>query len=205
MLVIGLIGGIASGKSFVAACFQELGAQILNADQIGHCVLENSNVIGSIRREWPDAVDAKGQVDRKILAEIVFRLPDRGSNLKKLESWTHPLIGQEIDRKLAELRMAGCQAVVLDAPVLLEAGWNSRCQKLVFIDAPLEQRKSRAFTRGWVADELETREGSQLSLQEKRSFATDFIHNGTSEQETRDQVRALWLSWGLPSPDRNQF
>lgn len=197
MLVIGLIGGIASGKSFVAACFQELGAQVLNADQMGHRVLEIPEVIASIGHLWPNAVDASGKVDRKVLAEIVFRSPSHPTNLRQLEALMHPLIGQRIDRQLAELRANECPAVVLDAPVLLEAGWNSKCHKLVFIDTPLAIRKSRSRARGWKPDELEQREGSQLSLQEKRSFATDFIHNGISEEVTRQQVQDLWLAWGL--------
>jgi dephospho-CoA kinase len=197
MLVIGLIGGIASGKSFVAKCFSEEGAEILNADQIGHGVLEITEVVNSIRDLWPETVDSTGRVDRKMLAETVFRSPGHQENLKKLESLVHPLISERIDERFEQLSKTGCQAVVLDAPVLIEAGWNSKCNKVVFVEAPFQVRKTRALARGWEMDELEKREKSQLSLEEKRAVSTDIVHNGNSKEETRKQVSQLWMSWGL--------
>ncbi len=199
MLVIGLIGGVASGKSFVATCFRELGAALLNADQIGHRVLEEVEVVQAIAQNWPEALDAVDQVNRTELAKIVFRSPGHQQNRKKLEQITHPRIGQRIDVELERLRSQGCLAAVLDAPVLLEAGWVSKCDKIVFVEAPLILREQRAIERGWALDELNRREQAQLPLSEKLAMATDVIHNDAAPELTRAQVKRLWKSWGLAS------
>lgn len=198
MLVIGLIGGIASGKSFIASCFHDLGASVLNADELGHRVLEQPDVVRVIQNNWPTAVDADGKVSRSVLAEIVFRSNDR-CQLNTLERITHPRISELINIEIVRLRKLGCPAVVLDAPVMVEAGWASKCDKIVFIDSPLELRQKRALARGWTADELGRRELAQLSLSEKRSLATDSILNGTDPEKTRFQCRQLWNAWGLVS------
>lgn len=197
MLVIGLIGGIASGKSFVANCFRDLGAEVIFADEIGHRVLENVDVIKAIRQEWPQVIDASGNVCRSDLAKVVFRLPHHQLNLEKLERLTHFRIGEQIDIELANLHAKGCLAVVLDAPVLIEAGWFSKCNKIVMVDAPLEVRRQRALARGWPSDELERRERAQLSLAQKEKFATDIIRNDASPEETKSQVCQIWRNWGL--------
>jgi dephospho-CoA kinase len=201
MLVIGLIGGIASGKSFVANCFRELGAEVISADEIGHRVLENIDVVRAIQQEWPQVIDSSGKISRSELAKVVFRATDHSVNLEKLERLTHPRISEQIDMELARLQSAGCAAVVLDAPVLIEAGWAAKCNRVVMVEAPLDVRRSRALGRGWRADELERREQVQSSLARKREFATDIIRNDISPEETRSQVSQTWLKWGLaPRP-----
>jgi dephospho-CoA kinase len=217
MLVIGLVGGVASGKSFVARCFESLGAEVLNADEIGHQILALPAVIAEIRSAWPQVVLLDGTIDRQALAKIVFRTDtpttesagrDRPASpqifnqpLTQLEKITHPAIGICIDQRLSELRAASQIAAVLDAPVLFKAGWQSRCDKIVFVDADLAQRQKRAVERGWPADEIDKREQFQTTLLFKRQNSTDILNNSNSKQETVSQVRQLWLDWGLQLPD----
>ena len=219
MLVIGLVGGVASGKSFVANCFSSLGAEVLNADEIGHQVLALPAVIAEIQSVWPQVVLVDGTIDRQALAKIVFRSdrPDTGSagrdksvtqqtrhqSLNQLEKITHPAIGICIDQRLSELSAAQHMAAVLDAPILFKVGWQTRCDKIVFVHADLDQRRKRAGERGWPADEIERREQYQTTLLFKRQNSTDIIDNSNSKQETVSQVRQLWLSWGLRLPDEN--
>ncbi len=197
MMVIGLIGGVASGKSFVARCFRELGAAVIDADQVGHQVLGRPEVVAAIAKQWPEAINEQGQIDRKRLAEKVFDPSDGRQELGKLEAITHPLIGQEIDAQIAALREQHAVAVVLDAPVLLEAGWSSKCDRVVFVVVPFEVRQQRASRRGWQPDEIQKRERSQRTLEEKQNESTDIIDNSGDEDLTREQVRRLWKQWQL--------
>ena len=196
MLVIGLVGGVASGKSFVASCFEDLGASVLDADKIGHEVLRQSDVISAICNEWPNVQIDEGRIDRASLAEIVFDETNE-SSLEILEAITHPHIGKEISERLRELSSAGCKATVLDASVLIKAGLQNQCDRIVFVDVDLEIRKQRAVCRGWSENELEKRERFQTPVDQKRKFATDILDNSGSPEDTRKQVLELWKKWGL--------
>lgn len=202
MLVIGLTGGIASGKSFVAQCFAELGCQIVDADLIGHHVLTLPNMIGQIRESFGDHVIVDGQVDRRRLAAIVF--PENADapsdELKLLESITHPEIGKWMEIRLLEIEQTkSAQAVILDAPVMFKAQWDRFCDRIVFVHADLKIRKQRAAKRGWAEGDLERRERHQLALAEKRQRATDEVENSGAADKTREQIQALWEKWQLRS------
>jgi len=194
MLVIGLTGGIASGKSFVAECFAGLGCQIVDADVIGHQVLT----------AFGDQVIVDGQVDRRELAGIVFPKDADGPSdeLKLLESITHPEIGKWMELRLLEIEQAkSATAVILDAPVMFKAQWDRFCDRIVFVHADLKIRKQRAAKRGWSEGELERRERHQLALAEKRQKATDEIENSGTADETPDQAnlkRDLRRHWHSP-------
>lgn len=195
-VVIGLTGGVASGKSTVANMFQRLGASVLDGDQVGHEVLNDPDVLSQIQAIWGEDVLEDGVVNRKALGNIVFGAPDR-KQLSALEQITHPIIRQRI---LEELRLATLRktiAVVLDAPLLFEAGWDQLCDKLVFVKSSLAVRTERAKTRGWTDQELKRREDRQMDLQHKEENSTDFIDNSSSQENTLDQVKKLWTSWGL--------
>ena len=201
MLVIGIAGGIACGKSSVAECFQRLGATVLNADQIGHQVLYEPSVRQQIRENWGESIFVNGEVDRSALGRIVFD-PLRGdSELAKLEQITHPLIGQRISDALSHLEQENLPAVVLDAPVMFKAGWDRLCDKIVFVHAEEAIRQQRVAERGWLPEELKRREVRQVSIATKRSRATDVIDNSLSIEETFLQIEALWHRWRLPEPE----
>ena len=200
MLVIGLTGGIASGKSFVAECFAELGCEIVNADLIGHKVLKLPETVERIREAFGDQTVVDGEVDRLALATIVFPkdavAPSK--ELKLLESITHPEIGKWMELQFSEIEQSNsAQAVILDAPVMFKAQWDRFCDRIVFVHADLKIRQQRAALRGWPEGELRRRERQQLPLDQKRERASDEIENSGTADKTREQVRSLWKKWQL--------
>jgi len=199
MLINGLAGGIASGKSFVAACFKQLGAGLIDADKVGHEVLDQLDVQTLLIDRWGAEVVVDQTVDRRRLAGIVFDPKDDGKQLRELEEITHPRIRQRIESQIEELREAGrFPAVVLDAPIMFRAGWDKMCDQIVFVDAPIHVRQQRAATRGWKEGDLERRESRQVAVEEKRELSTCVVDNACGEQQTRSQVSSLWQRWKLP-------
>jgi dephospho-CoA kinase len=195
--VIGLLGGIASGKSLVARAFEELGAAVLDADAAGHEVLRQDEVKRAVRSRWGKSVfGPEGEIDRAALAKIVFDPSPTGRDaLQYLEQLTHPRIGQRLKQEAEALAAAGKhKALVLDAPVMLEAGWHTLCSQIVFVDAPREVRLSRALARGWTEADFTAREAAQESLDVKRRHADVIIDNSGSAEFTQAQVRRLWHS-----------
>jgi dephospho-CoA kinase len=197
MLVIGIVGGVASGKSFVAEQFQRLGAEIIRADQIGHEVLAEVEVRETLRRRWGAAVlDEQGNVSRAAVAQIVFAPPPEGPLQRAfLEQVTHPRIRRKVRRQVDMLTRQGtCPAVVLDVPLLLEAGWDDFCNRIVFVETALELRQQRALQRGWSEADFAAREAAQESLHEKRICADWVIDNSGSPDTTFAQVQNIWRS-----------
>ena len=140
--IIGLLGGVASGKSTVAAELARLGAGVLDADRAGHEVLQLKHIEAAVRRRWGEAVfGPDGHVDRTRLKTIVFARPPAGPPERKyLEGLTHPEIGRLLQGQAAAMEAGGVTIAVLDAPLILEAGWDKLCERLVFVDAPAEVR-----------------------------------------------------------------
>ena len=198
MYVVGILGGIASGKSLITDLLARRGAWIIDADSIGHQVLKTSEVKTLVRRRWGAAVfGADGEVDRPALAAIVFgSSPESETERKILEQFTHPAIGEGIRAELERAAAEGTRIVVLDAPVMLEAGWDHVCDTLVYIDAPRELRRQRALEdRGWKEEDFAAREGAQKSLEKKRSRADFVIDNSTCIDSVEQQVDRLWETW----------
>jgi dephospho-CoA kinase len=204
MRVIGVVGGIGSGKSCVAEQFARLGAQVIRADEIGHEVLRSPDVRDALSRRWGPAVLASdGQIDRAAVARIVFDRSAAGqAELRFLESVTHPRIEASMRARLDQLaRQGNVPAVVVDAAVLLEAGWDRMCDVLVFVDASRAQRIARVCGRGWTAADIASREAAQLSVEEKRKVADGVIDNSGSIDHTFAQVQQFWQSLHLSPPD----
>lgn len=205
MLVIGIAGGIACGKSLVAQQFQRLGAVVLDVDQMGHKVLHDPDALEAITRQWGDCILAEdGNVDRQALAEIVFapEREDQPSQLEILERITHPRIAELVEKQLVHLQMdESIPAVVLDAPIMFKAGWEKYCDKIIFVDVPFELRAKRAMeSRKWSQDELISREQRQMPLAEKRARATNFVDNSGTPEQLFEQINELWTQWGLKLP-----
>ena len=129
MKVIGLLGGVASGKSLVAEQFRRLGAAVLDADRIGHEVLLLPEVREAIRKHFGDKVfGANGEVDRKSLGGLFSAPPPAGPReLTFLEQLTHPEIRRRLRDHVEQMARDGVSAAVLDAPVMLKAGWDKLC------------------------------------------------------------------------------
>ncbi|HLA85393.1 MAG TPA: dephospho-CoA kinase [Thermoguttaceae bacterium] len=196
MKIIGLVGGVASGKSLVARQFETLGAGVLEADAGTYEVLKQPEVEAAIETRWGRRVfGADGRVDRAQLAKIVFApSPDGPAERKYLEQLLHPRIGELVRRKAERLAEQGCPAAVLDAPLLIEAGWDGWCDKIVFVDCPRELRESRAASRGWTQEEFAAREDAQESLDRKRSRADVIIDNAGSPASTQARIERIWHS-----------
>lgn len=203
MKTIGLVGGVASGKSRVAQMLVELGAGLLDADRAGHDVLaEDDEVRHAIRRWWGPAVfNADGSVDRRAVASRVFANGDRGAYDRRfLEELLHPRIRSRLERERGELQSQGRPAVVLDAPLLLEAGWGPMCDVIVMVEAPREVRLERARLRGWTEAQFVRREAAQWTVDKKRSHSNAAVDNRGSEEGLREAVRTLWQQHVQPQP-----
>lgn len=196
MRTIGLVGGVASGKSLVAKMLVELGAGLLDADRTGHEVLKDGQVKAALRERWGDEVfTAGGEVDRQAVAARVFGSSEEArENRRFLEGLLHPRIRQRLEQQRREYAAAGRPAVVVDAPLLLEAGWGPMCDIIVFIDVPREKRLARARQRGWTESAFADREAAQMPVEEKRRAAHVVIPNDSSESELRRAVEQLWYA-----------
>jgi dephospho-CoA kinase len=195
MKTIGLVGGVASGKSLVAKMLVELGAGLLDADRTGHAVLaEDANVHRALRERWGDAVFASdGSVDRPAVARRVFSTGvEAEADRRFLEGLLHPRIRRRLSDMREQYAAQGKPAVVLDAPVLLEAGWGPMCDLLVMVDSPGELRLQRARDRGWSDEEFQRREASQWPIDDKRRAADLVVANHGSADELRQAVHEFW-------------
>ena len=202
MLVIGIVGGIASGKSEVAGILGELGAAVINADKLGHQVLLSKDTILEIQNAWGDRVlDETGNVNRRKLGEIVFQ--NDSNELDRLEQITHPKIEKLLCQQLTEIPDK-YPAVIVDAPVMIKAGWDRHCDHLIFVDCPRAIRLARALNRGWTAEMLDAREAAQATLAEKKSKASEIVDGSAPLENLREQLTQIWQRWNLPLPvDRN--
>jgi dephospho-CoA kinase len=192
--IIGLLGGVASGKSFVAEQLQKFGAAKLDADRVGHEVLLLPEVEAALKSRWGEQVIGReGRISRSAVAAIVFARTDEGRReLAFLESVTHPLIGVRLREEAQRLSTAGFRYLVLDAPVMLKAGWDSLCDVVLYVDAPQQVRLERALSRGWTPEEFAAREAAQESLETKRRRADAVIENGGKPEETAARLARWW-------------
>ena len=195
MKTIGLVGGVASGKSLVAKMLVELGAGLLDADRTGHAVLaEDAKVHRALRDRWGDAVfTPDGQVDRSAIARRVFATGESAElDRRFLEGVLHSRIRRRLDALRQQYAAEGRPAAILDAPVLLEAGWGPTCDVLLMVDAPRELRLQRAQQRGWTDEEFRRREASQWPIDDKRREADFLITNDGTQDELRQAVHEFW-------------
>ena len=187
--VIGLVGGIGGGKSLVASQLRELGCLVCDSDELVRAEYANPEVRSRLETWWGRGVlDERGSVDRAAVAAIVFRDP---AERTRLEAFIHPRV-EQARRRLFQTAVPGTPALVIDAPLLLEAGLASQCDQIWFIEAPESTRRARVMTtRGWTSDELARREAAQWSLDRKRSAAHHVLRNDGDPASLREQVRQL--------------
>ncbi|HEX4413500.1 MAG TPA: dephospho-CoA kinase [Lacipirellulaceae bacterium] len=195
MKTIGVVGGVASGKSLVSQMLVELGAAVLDADRTGHDVLAyDPDVRDAIRRRWNEAVfTPQGDIDRRAVAKKVFAQDkSAAADRKFLEGLLHPRIGARLETLRDDFAAKDKPAAVLDAPLLLEASWESLCDFIIFVDVPSQNRMARAKKRGWSAAEFADREAAQWPVDKKRHHATHVLPNFGTEAELRTAVRNFW-------------
>ena len=196
--VIGLIGGIGSGKSLAASAFADRGAFLLDADAIGHVLLEQSPCRDRVLERFGEEIlepfgefGVRRPIDRRALGALVFSNPGA---LRDLEAILHPAMRKTFERAIGrESRRGRVPAVVIDAAILYEAGWDTLCDSVVFVDASPEVRLARLeATRGWSAEALAAREKAQGPLEEKRRQADHLLPNDGSTEELRASIEQLW-------------
>jgi dephospho-CoA kinase len=201
MFVLGIVGGVASGKSFIAAGLQERGAIVLNADQVGHEVLRDPAVVAAFRQRWGESVlDTQGQIIRSQVAAQVFGdTPAAAAERAFLDSITHPRIRARLQAKLAAEIELQTPLVVLDAALLFETGWDALCQGVLFVDTPRDVRLARAIARGWTALDFTAREHSQWSIEEKRRRSRWIILNDSTPAAAQSRLEHFYQQELLPA------
>ena len=193
MVIIGVTGGVGTGKSTVSRMFGRLGAVVLDADRIAHQLMEpGTAVYRKIRRLFgSQVIRADGRMDRKRLGEIVFRDPSR---LKQLTAVIHPAVRRQIQARIRRLRQQKeSTVVVLDIPLLVESGSAYRTDVLVVVSAPGAVANRRLRLRsGWSSKEVQRRGRFQTPLPEKERQADFVVNNSRALSVTRRQVRSIW-------------
>jgi len=217
VMVIGMAGGIGSGKSTVARAFAELGCVVSDSDAEARAALERPEVIETVRSWWGDGVmTSEGGLDRGAIARVVFADPEARS---RLEGLIHPLVHEArhalIERVRGEVsggRGPGGEAggvippgmgvVIVDAPLLFEAGIEGECDAVVFVDCPREERLRRVKSgRGWSEEDFERREKAQKPLDVKRS-ASDYVVVNDGRSPPGPAVREVLRSIVASDPQR---
>jgi len=191
MLRLGLTGGIASGKSAVAAMLRELGFAVLDADSLAHRIIEPGQpAYEEVLREFGAAInDGQGRVDRAKLGALVFS--DR-AKLERLNAIVHPRVAEAVLRQFAEWQREGTRdAAFVEAALLIESGIQQHLDGLVVAWCRPEQQLERLAARGLSEDEARRRIAAQMPVEEKLRYATEKIDCSETLEQTRRQVEAL--------------
>ncbi len=203
--VIGLVGGVGSGKSYLARLLREKHPiQIVEGDPAGHQVLTEPEVKKSLRTAFGDGVFTPGgEVDRRQVSRLVFGSgPEQTAARHQLEKIVHPRITGILTRQVELARtQPDIEAVILDAALMLETGWRNLCDRVVFIEVPLEQRMKRVNeARGWSREQLQLREDSQYPLERKRREADDVVDNSGDVGVALSQLEEVYSRVTGPAP-----
>lgn len=191
MLRLGLTGGIASGKSAVAAMLRELGFSVLDADSLAHRLIEPGQPANDevLREFGPAITDGQGRVDRAKLGAVVFA--DR-AKLDRLNAIVHPRVAAEVFRQFDEWQRNGVRdAAFVEAALLIESGIHQQLDGLVVAWCRPEQQFQRLVARGLSEDEARRRMAMQMPVEEKLRLATEKIDCSGALEHTRAQVVAL--------------
>ena len=190
MLRVGLTGGIGCGKSTVAALMREMGCAVIEADQLAHRLMEPGQpAYEEILREFGRQILREdGRIDRPRLAQIVFADAQRRERLNQI---VHPRVIQEQERQLEAWASSGVDVGVVEAPLLIEAGYHRKLDRLAVVWCRPEQQRQRLLARGMTPEQIEARIAAQMPLDEKRLLADDQIDCSGTLEETRRQVEAL--------------
>ena len=203
--VIGLIGAIGAGKSLAAQCFAARGGRVVDADALGHEALRQPEIKARVFERWGDRVrKPDGSLDRRAIARIVF---ENSRERIALEELVFPYIGKRCRDEVAlGLADPKTRFVVLDAAVMLEAGWNNETDWIVYVDAPRPVRLARlAHRSGWTDSDLAARESAQWPEDVKKSRADAMIVNNSDQESLQKEVDRLLKQWELhPRPSASE-
>lgn len=183
--VIGVTGGFGTGKSKVAGLLRKQGFFVMDADRVAHETLQATNpVFEKIREKFPDAF-ISGFLERRKLAEIVFKNAVR---LKRLEKLIHPYV---MKRLVDEIKKTKNKKIAIEVPLLFEAKFEKLFDFIVTVFAGTQQADERLLDQGWTKTEIRLRRAEQWPIQKKMAKSDFVINNSGSRKETRKQVRAF--------------
>jgi dephospho-CoA kinase len=192
--VVGLTGGIGSGKSLAAQFFSQLGALVIDADQLARSAIERgSEGFDEVLLRFGDTVLKNGDIDRVALGQIVFENPEAK---KDLEEIIHPRIRAEFEEAVASLNPG--QIMVYEIPLLVETNAADRFDFIITVESDAELRKQRLRARGMFHSDIEKRMASQATQEQRRAIADCVLTNDGSEDDLLRQVENVWESTILP-------
>ena len=194
--IIGIVGGIGSGKSTAASEFARLGCKVIDADEIVHKLLDEPAVRKKVLEFFGEGVlGDDGRIDRGRLGEIVFSDAEK---LSVLNGIVHPPVLAHAEELIERYnRETGVKAIVLDMPLLVEVGWDKRCDKVIFVDCRRDLRQNRAKTKkslDIVVESIKIRENFQISLDSKAGITDNTIDNNSGLDELARQVAVILTS-----------
>lgn len=194
MIVIGLTGGIGSGKSEVSRILNELGAEVIDADRVGHeAYRPNTETWQAVVQAFGEEIlQPDGEIDRRKLGPIVFSDPDA---MARLNGIMHPRMRDMIRELLETLRGQGIEVAVVEAAILIEADWTSLVDEVWVTDSTEEMVVERVGRRNNLdADEIRRRIKSQMTREERAGHATVIIHNDEGIEQLKQRIHELWDS-----------
>lgn len=188
MLIVALTGGIGSGKSTVGELFQQLGAVVVDSDQLAREVVERgSSGFEQIVTLFGDEILKNGEINRSLLAEIIFKDP---AKRKDLEQITHPLIRKAFADIVAK---SGDRAIVINQiPLLVESKYEYNFDHVITVSTSEDKRIARLLAKGYTQEQIQNRMKSQVSDSDREKIADSIIQNNESEKELLPQVEKIW-------------
>ena len=189
--IIGILGGIGSGKSTVAAEFAKLGCKVIDADKIAHELLDEPTVKAKIINLFGQTIlDSAGKIVREKLAEVVFTDADKLSSINEI---IHPIVLQWAEKLIKKYNSQNqVKAIILDMPLLVEVGWDKRCNKLIFVNCEKKLRLNRAKKLGFDKNQVKIRENFQISLDNKAGIADNTVENNSDFSALARQVTDIF-------------
>ena len=188
MLVVALTGGIGSGKSTVGQIFAQLGAIVIDSDQLARDVIERGSIgFNEVVAKFGDEILKNGEIDRQILASLIFKDPAKRSELEQI---THPLIRRAFAKMVSS---ASPDSIVINQiPLLVESNHDYKFDHIITVSASESIRSERLIKRGLTNDQIKQRLGAQATDQMREAIADSVIVNEKNEQELTDQVEKIW-------------
>ena len=188
MLVVALTGGIGSGKSTVGQIFAQLGATVIDSDQLARDVMERGSIgFNEVVAKFGDEILKNGEIDRQILASLVFRDPAKRSELEQI---THPLIRKAFTKVVSSALPDSI--VINQIPLLVESNHDYKFDHIITVSASESIRSERLIKRGLTNEQIKQRMQAQATDQMREDIADSVIVNEKSEQEVTDQVEKIW-------------
>ena len=188
MLVVALTGGIGSGKSTVGQIFAQLGAIVIDSDQLARDVIERGSIgFNEVVAKFGDEILKNGEIDRQILASLIFKDPAKRSELEQI---THPLIRRAFAKMVSS---ASPDSIVINQiPLLVESNHDYKFDHIITVSASESIRSERLIKRGLTNNQIKQRMGAQATDQMREDIADSVIINEKNEQELTDQVEKIW-------------